>query len=299
MIRPPVLFVVGCERSGTTWVRSILEAHPAALVPPHESHAWLVAHEGSVAVKSGRGWEVVLQRFDAEVGAPAGLHHWIDRPALVRLVGEAADRGGGPDAAGDWLAAEVLTRWCGVDRQEGARILVEKTPSHVFFAERILRALPAARFVEALRDGRDVCVSMQHRARTKAWVPQTRRSQIQRWVEAVDAGRRAASLPAMEGRWHVVRYESLKVDPATEVASILRFAGLDASPAVVARIVEETRFDRYERTGPDEHRRRGEVGEWRTAFDAADRRLFAELAGATAEAVGYPSGPSLTAEPGS
>ena len=209
----PMLFVVGCERSGTTWVRSIFEAHPAALAPAHESHAWLVAQEGVAAVEAGGSWDVVLDRFDTGAGGPAGLHHWIDRDRLAELVSTASNHGS-PRAAGDRLAGEVLTRWADAHWRDGIEVVVEKTPSHVFFADRILDALPSARFVEVRRDGRDVCVSMQHRARTKAWVPATRRAQIERWVAAVGVGRRAQLLPAMQHRWYVVHYERLKADPA-------------------------------------------------------------------------------------
>ena len=71
---------------------------------------------------------------------------------------------------------------------------------------------------------------------------------------------------------------------------MLRFAGLDASPPLVARIADETRIERYADTGPDEHRRRGEVGEWRATFDEDDTRLFEDLAGGLSESVGYSLG---------
>lgn len=284
----PVVFVVGCERSGTTWVRSVFEAHPEALAPPRESQVWLLVSEVAALVADSAQWTVLLDRYDAGCAAPAGLHHWIARPALESLVKAAGDAGLPPEDAADQLAGRILAGYARDHWQGDLRVLVEKTPSHVFFAERIAGALPEARFVEVLRDGRDVCVSLQYRSRTKSWAPRDRRDQIGSWVRAVEAGSRARELPALAHRWHVLRYERMKADPRREIRALLSFAGLRHGDRLVSAIAEQTGFERYAVTGPDEHRRRGEVGDWRSHFDADDLALYRSLAGSVTEAAGYP-----------
>jgi hypothetical protein len=166
-------------------------------------------------------------------------------------------------------------------------VLVEKTPSHVFHAVNILRRFPEARIVEVVRDGRDVCVSMQYRAMTVSWPPTDRGEQIRRWVDAVEFGMTARATPEAEGRWHVVRFEDAKRDPRHEIAELFHFSDLPFDDALVDRVVATTDFTQLEYTGDGQLFRRGEVGDWRTEFDASDRALFAQLAGATLVAAGY------------
>ena len=94
----PKLFIVGCGRSGTSWVQGIVSRHPL-VITGRESHAypyihWPVVRRGNR--ESIAAWTEVLQSHDtgARVNRSIGLHWWIDREPLLRLIEWAFAAGG-------------------------------------------------------------------------------------------------------------------------------------------------------------------------------------------------------------
>lgn len=283
------VFVVGCPRSGTSWVRNILGAHPGVHAGP-ESHLYPTVHG---VLREGRAWDAVIERYDAlAFHGGAGPHRWIDRASFASLVGVAAGRGGeapAPDVldAADAVVAGVITHYRARRRLADSVVLVEKTPDHIRWASRILDRSDGSLIVEVRRDGRDVCVSMERRAQRVAWPPKERREQIMRWTEAVSSGLRLAADPVRADRWHVVRFEDLSGDRDAEIRRLFAFAEIDDDPALVARVAAATDISRQVGTGDGEHVRTGAVGDWRRYFDRADCDLFEELAGDVQRQAGY------------
>ena len=96
----------------------------------------------------------------------------------------------------DALVAQVPT---------GAKRWVEKTPRNVLYIEEILAAIPDARIVIVVRDGRDVCTSL----RVPGWYWVTPR----RWVRDVKAGLEWEHHPQVL----TVRYERLVASTGSEL----------------------------------------------------------------------------------
>jgi hypothetical protein len=257
--------------------------------PDNETHAYSELYEPIVARGLGRiARESVLTRYDARpFGDEVGLHLLVTRANLATLL-EVAETSGLPlaDAADDVIAA-ALDGFAAQSEATSDNVLAEKTPFHLFYAPRILRRFPEARIVEVVRDGRDVCVSMQYRAMKVSWPPTNRAEQIRRWVDAVQFGMTARSTPEAAGRWHVFRFEAAKHDPQRAIADLFTFCGLPFDDALVASIADATDFSRFRGTGDGRFLRRGAIGDWRTEFDETDRALFARLAGETLTAAGY------------
>lgn len=282
----PKVFVVGCERSGTTWVRAILSGHPR-VVTGRESHAYPIIH-GPPSGTGPPARDDVLRTYDHDLEAqrPAGLHHWVDRSGMTALLARAiGTQKPSVDAAEDVIEG-VFDTWFHGHGGAGS-VLVEKTPGHLYYADRILRRFPEARVVEVLRDGRDVCVSMEHRARHRPWVPQTRTEQVARWVQAVSTARDLRSRPDLAGRWHVARYEALKEEPRREIGRLFAFLDLPADRDLVEAVAADTDFARLPYTGEGRHHRKGVVGDWRTELGEGDLALFRELAGDLLVHAGY------------
>ena len=230
----------------------------------------------------------MLNRYDARpLGEYAGLHLLVARDDLAGLLEEAAaSNRPWAEAAGDVTAA-LFEKFAIDSGATSENLLVEKTPSHLFHTQRILRQFPDARIVEVLRDGRDVCVSMQYRAKEVSWPPKDRGEQILRWRDAVQFGMTVRGTPEAAGRWHVLRFEAAKDNPRRAIAELFTFCELPFDDAVVERVAEETDISHFEYRGDGEMIRRGAVGDWRTNFDDADQALFVQLAGDTLAAAGY------------
>jgi len=285
------LFVVGCGRSGTSWVQGIIAAHPR-VITTQESHAYEAVYDPVTrrSAASLNAWTKVLHRHDLSEREArwVGLHWWINRADLLDLVDWGLHSGliGDDDAAESVIEAIFDTYF--VSRGGTAdNMLLEKTPGHIAYAQQILRRFPDARVVEVLRDGRDVCVSMQMQGLTVSWPPESRRAQINTWARAARRGLALRADPELADRVHLVRYEELKRDPEPEIARLFEFVGLDATSGFVAEVADASDFRHHRTTGAGKHTRRGEVGDWRNHFSTADEEMFRELAGDVFEAVGY------------
>lgn len=287
--------MVGCPRSGTTWVRNLLAQHPR-VITGRESHAYpqIVGAVTDLGLHGAALWRRVLDRHrrGRRRGFDAGLHTWTDRRSLARWIAAAW----GTPELDDLAAAERVVHAIFDDhfvRHGGTaeHLLVEKSPNHVHFVDRILTGDPEARVVEVLRDGRDVCVSLGMRGRTQAWAPTDRRRQIATWTSAVSAGLAVREDPRWSGRILLVRFEDLKADRMGETARLLAFVGLPADRGEIARMLDAVAIERNPRRHEGGHVRSGAVGDWHAHFSDEDRRLFDRLAGDLARRVGYEVSP--------
>jgi len=129
MARP--IFVVGCQRSGTTMLRLMLDSHPHIACGPETR--FLADLERVV----GADWKRLSQYgFSQE--------EWLARIAAFF---------GGIQS--DYAAAHGKVRWA------------DKSPRYALSMDFITRVFPDAQVVHVIRDGRDVAVS--HRKRFGYW----------------------------------------------------------------------------------------------------------------------------------
>lgn len=189
-----LIVIVGCGRSGTTWLESLLMAHPrCGGIEETES---FVFHQ--------------VEPLWVNLRSDAGLHAYLDPADLATVIRRFCD--------GLFLAA--LTARAGADH------FVEKTPLHIYNLEGMRAVYPDAWYVHLVRDGRDVVRSMMQvpffmlpRAEDAAAV----------WRRAIDTvGAHADSLP----RFREVRYEHLYTDPVGVVTDLLTWIGLDVDDGV-------------------------------------------------------------------
>ncbi len=271
-LQAPPVFVVGHHRSGTTWVFDLLASRPD-VAGVFES--WLFSQEfGFGGLLHWGQWEAdhVAER-ERVFGQRAGVGQFATHDEVV-------------DAC-----RRLVEDWYGRVLRPEHRFLVEKSPDHLYSALAIRDVFPQARFVNVVRDGRDVAVSVQAARR---WVPgalsqrlTSVREVARRWSNASVVSERLASLLAP--RFHEVSYESLKADPARTVAELFAFCGLPSDEVAVKEAIDATDFARHASSGDDRFRRKGSVGDWRTELSLLDRWSFHRIAGATLIARGYES----------
>jgi hypothetical protein len=164
------------------------------------------------------------------------------------------------------------------DHSEGRR-WIDHTPVYTLVADILAKALPGARFIHILRDGRDVVHSMLHFAdshpdpevarfakRTIPWATDIGGA-CEFWRDHVEAGMDFCDENA--DRAMVVRYEDLVAAPEATFRSIHRF--------LASRRINSS-FD---------GRRRLSGGEICEQWREEQRRTFAEVAGPTMLRCGY------------
>lgn len=201
-----VAFLVGVRRSGTNWLRRIVDTHPDASVIPGETY--LFSH--GIAPLSER-----VQHGLAGSARTGTL--FVDRDDYFDAVRDLCDC---------IFAGHLATL------DNPGRVVAERTPDHVRVLDLIGDVYPDAAVVHIVRDGRDVARSLV----SQQWGPATYEEAAAEWVTGIESARRAA--PRLT-RYLEVSYEALVSDPATHVPELYAFLGLDASPDVVHRALAE------------------------------------------------------------
>lgn len=292
--RPPFPFVVGMNRSGTTLLRMMLDAHPDLTVPP-ETHfvpdaIKAAKAEGSTpqsvleAMKEHREWpdfgvsdKEMLTRFEALPKFKAG-------PAIRSFYEIYAERQGKPRYG-------------------------EKTPTYVQKMKLIQRALPEARFCHVIRDGRDVALSVLDRTVRDL----TAADVANRWRKKVTKARDDS--PALE-HYMEIRYEDLVLDTEPVLREVCDFFKLEWTDDLLSyhersadRLQEmaralpgggkskelsvERRMATHEMTTKPPSADR--VQRWRRQMTEEQRQGFEDVAGDLLEELGYPVGEPVDA----
>jgi hypothetical protein len=260
---PPSPFVVGVPRSGTTLLRLMLDAHPKLTIPPETHFVPAVIR----AVRRGRTADGVAAVItDHRRWADFGL----DADALRERIG-AVD----PLEAGGAIRAfyELYA-----DKQGKPR-WGDKTPGYATKMRRIQKALPEARFIHVIRDGRDVIASRARRAQRE---PLPVDVAARRWKRRVLSTRKRAE--DVE-HYMEVRYEDLVAGPEETLRRVCSFIELPFDEAMLA--YHERAAERLAEIDRDLPARRGrhelEAQPRIAAHEHADEPPLAQRAGAWRE----------------
>jgi hypothetical protein len=291
----PAVFVVGMNRSGTTLLRMMLDAHPELTIPP-ETHfvpelikavrePGATPEDALAAMKSAREW---------------GDFGFSDEQMLTRLR-----------ALPELLPGPaVRTFYEAYMEQQGKQRWGEKTPTYVQKMRLIQRALPEARFVHVIRDGRDVALSVLDRTVRDL----TAGDVAQRWRKKVGKAREDA--PRLE-HYAEIRYEDLILDTEAVLRRVAEFTDLPWNDAML-RYHERSgeRLREMARALPGDGRAKelsverrmathamttkppsaDRVARWRTQMTAEQRAEFETVAGDLLAELGYPTGADAVAQ---
>lgn len=219
-------FLVGCPRSGTTLLQSMLVAHPQIASFP-ETHFFDHGFGGRkrwIFHETLRGWYLwfLLVRWRMEVDG-ASFSQARQLPF-------------------SWSKGKMANVFCEMlDRRahaNGADIWIEKTPRHLHYVDVISQHVPSARFVHIVRDGRAVVASLHRLAKSDPQRWGTYRSvdaAIDRWNRSIrDTRQRAA------GSAHVVvAYDELVRVPERVMNDVTDFFGVAYDATMIEGFSEE------------------------------------------------------------
>ena len=185
----------------------------------------------------------------------------------------------------------------------------DKTPRHLLRMRRIQEALPEARFVHVIRDGRDVAVSRK----TMRWRSDSLAESAREWRKHVRKGREQA--PFLR-HYLEVRYEDLVRSPQDTLASVCGFIELPWNQGMldyhrtaadrISEIARDVPLDGVdapirssERTGlhalTSQPPITARVGRWREEVEEGEQAAMEAQAGDLLEELGYGVGPDARA----
>lgn len=273
MMRP--IFVVGCPRSGTTLLYSMIVAAGGFAFYRKETHFYDVARRYPM-LRSARARRRFLDQFLAGyLGNVPGLD--VEPMARDALAGCRRTSEFLPRLMTTIAAAQAVERW------------IEGTPAHVLYMDEIARSVPDALFLHVVRDGRDCAASIERQGYI-SMLPWDRRHQLGVaalfWEWMVRAGRDYAG--AHPATCLEVRYEALTTDPRRALRGIGEFIQHDLDYDRIA--ANPVHALKQPNTSFRDERRRGDfdrVERWR-ARSAEDVRMCESLVGPLLDELGYP-----------
>ncbi|MGH8946459.1 MAG: sulfotransferase family protein [Acidimicrobiia bacterium] len=230
-------FLVACPRSGTTLLQSMLANHPEVFSLP-ETHFFVkiwgrLRHLSALRIVSPRAAHRTLGQLTGMV--QPGLASGLQVPPYWPLFGRYGR------AFWQLLDSAALT--------SDKRLWLEKSPPHLHRMADIERAVPGARFIHLMRDGRDVVASLYDLClrSPELWLPQV----LPGWSPngVPEEQRRATILLGAVDRWngdlgisirrvgdprhtHVV-FENLLEHPVEQLTELCRFMEVSFEEAML------------------------------------------------------------------
>jgi len=270
-------FLVGVDRSGTTLLSAMLQAHSRIAIP-YESHFIIPYYQrredfGDLSNLQNR------KRLIESILREHYVRSWVPRVSV-----EDVDLGQCDDLAS--AIAEVYRAYaakCGKD------LWGDKTPSYVTHIYALHRLYPRAKYVHIIRDGRDVAMSIVR----QWWGANNFLSAIRYWQSCITlATRQLRMLP--DNQFVEVRFEDLVDRPKAELERICDLLGIT---------VEERMLNEYGRIWDTLHPRyraihpklggplsKEQCFKWKRHLSKADQAIAYEVAGETLAALGYETG---------
>jgi len=218
----PHLFLVGCPRSGTTLLQSLLAAHPEIAsfpeshffrkLAPFERRYWLLKQFG-VASRRARPQ---LEKFLNEVGEGQLCSRLPRRAILMHQLTKAF--------------IEVLDL---LTKQQGKSIWLEKTPGHLHHIDLIQTLVPNAKFIHIIRNGADVVASLYEVTHEypQLWggQPLSIDRCIHEWMKDVKISHRYLH----QLNHIVVSYEDVVENPQQALERLCHFIGINYDPMML------------------------------------------------------------------
>ncbi|MEZ4726553.1 MAG: sulfotransferase [Caldilineaceae bacterium] len=217
-----IIFLVGCPRSGTTWLQAMLAAHPAIYTGP-ETHFF----------EAFRQAEFTFQHTQAR---GVGLKAYFTPDTFQELITNLF-----------WYTISALP-----EPSSHPQYFLEKTPQHCLVAPFILNIFPKARFIHLIRDGRAVVASLLRAGRSwgQQWAPQNAVDATLRfWLNSVQAGRRIADLVPSKEQYIEIKYEALRSDTGGSLLNLWAWLNLPADDSFVRSIVNANSLSTRDASG--------------------------------------------------
>lgn len=269
----PYAFLVGCPRSGTTWLQMLLAQHPA-IATTQETHLF-----NSYISPLQDAWKA-----HASTPRRIGLQAALTPEEFDGLCSD--------------FARHVLSRIA--ERSNGSSVVLEKTPGHVRDVPLIVKLLPEARFIHLIRDPRAVVASLCAAGRSwgHAWASSDPIVNARLWVSDVSAGR---GIPSMTEHHYTIRYEDLLGDDGWRfLQGLLRWLNLDADDDLCRRTLENCTIERLRQNSkilkagtticdsdPAGFYRKGKADSWSSELSRRDVRVIEYITGTLMQEYDY------------
>lgn len=271
------LFIGGAEKSGTTWLQRLLDAHPEIRCNG-EGHFIDTFMKG--VVENINHYNHVLHKTATDV--------YAGKPYYKPSVGQKA-----LDTMQLVLIASLIPE---EHLSENIRYLGDKTPANSRYFAKLHHLFPRAKCIHIVRDPRDMTVSlMHHMQRTEEpekWTFDVKTDVCARhWAGSV--GKAIEFGKQHPNDYFQLQYEELKSQPLALAMKLLDFLEVDASEATAQSCIDATDFKRMSggrKPGEEDNRsflRKGVVGDWKNHLQEPHLAIIEKHCGELMKQLGY------------
>lgn len=210
-----LILIIGCSRSGTTWLQRLLACHPQ-IRTGQETHLF-----SGYIVPQLRIFNAHLEKHVR--GNGIGMGCYFTKDEFYMLVKS-------------YMLALLKPM---LNSLEADEFFLEKTPDHALFLQEIMRFLPRCKIIHMLRDARDVVASFLAASKTWGvhWAPQSAREAAMTWIKFIQAVR-SAETDIPQQQFFEVRYEELCRQPTNILKKCSEFLNLEWNDADIIRAIE-------------------------------------------------------------
>jgi hypothetical protein len=207
------IFIIGCERSGTTLIRLILHSHPNIALPPQTKFLKKI-------YKRRLQWRNLANEANRIKLSHWFTDHFDNHTKLPDLGLEAGDIRKEIVSSATSLGAAATGVFKLYSRKFNKPRWGDKRPYYIKYVKQLLALFPDAQIIHVVRDGRDCIASLMK----MPWWKKDLAYTILNWQEAIQEGKRAnRSLPVEQ--FIEIRYEDFVSHPEKWARELCRFLG--------------------------------------------------------------------------
>jgi hypothetical protein len=218
------VFIVGCDRSGTTLLRLMLNQSPILHIP-QESKFLVALHKNQELygdfTQAYQRWFFIR---DLQTNQATSKTFTFPIFNLTQEEAEANLAKAAPTNFAGAAATMFSTSALKYNKQRWG----DKTPHQIQNIPFLAQAFPDAKFIHVIRDGRDVAVSI----RKAGWRGGKILEIARYWKKQVEAGRSAGVLLGTN-RYFEVFYEQLIEQPETTLKNLCNWLELEYTPQML------------------------------------------------------------------
>jgi hypothetical protein len=295
----PFFFMLGCQRSGTTLLKHIVDIHPQVAVMPESGWFGTWYELGTGLTPEGFVTPELIPKLlltckNVELGMnPGELYEMAGRKEKVLY------------------ASFVSTIFDRYGKAHGKSLVGSKNPDYLRHLNTLHRLWPQAKFVHIIRDGRDICLSMSDRWKNRGdfrgfpfllyekpdqvfddWSEDPAITTAKSWEWNVQLGREFGRSLNSE-MYYEMRYEDLVARPEAQCIALCEFLGIPFDSAMLRH--QEIFKPRRGESGAILHKSVGlpitpGLRNWRSEMAPGELERFEAAVGPFLEELGYSRG---------
>jgi len=265
------IFVVGCDRSGTTLLGAMIGGHPNSVCLPEATFIKSSMPEGPAETPVQHS--EILSRIEMM---------WRFRIWNFDLNGRRPKPGDSVKTYADtwnWLVLQYAEE-CGRSDPE---IWIEHWPGKILYLARLLDHFPDAKVIHIIRDGRAVAASFL----SLDWGPNTVREAAFYWTRIMGFGFSASACFGPEKIYNV-HYEDLVTNSEQTMREICKFIGIDFhSDMLNSKGLKVPKFTQKQHSLVGEQPKQSRVTAWRESLSPREIEIFESLTHDLLRYLGY------------